>query len=361
VNPSEEAEMRMREASFDLRCLDKWAAEKGIMLPPATRGGRAGSASVRALAEGSPSLQVLEAIGDPLSTDGKSAVVRFGALERPLALVSAAIEPDAIYATLRSEFPWIEEGARIVAQTVALSASRSTRHYRAAPLILWGPAGCGKSRWVRRVRELLGIPGDYLALGGAASSACVMGCERSWQGGRPSFPVATMAREQCANPVLVVDELDKAGTSRINGTPVDALLPMLDPETSRHYADVYLLSPVDLSEVTWLIPLNDLGLLPDTLVSRAHVIRASRPEARHFDLLVTCMIADYAARESLQVADLPPLNADMAALRKTFEETLSPRGLRLAMEKALGASIWAPPGPRLLAVGGDNDIVAGAE
>ncbi|NYZ14851.1 AAA domain-containing protein [Azospirillum sp. RWY-5-1] len=107
---------------------------------------------------------------------------------------------------------------------------------RLRPTLLVGEAGTGKSRLARRVFERLGLPYTVAPVGGTAD-ARLLGTAKGWSTGHGSVVAEAFLRHRKANPGLVVDELEKVGTSRHNGSLWDGLLGLLEPETSRRWLD----------------------------------------------------------------------------------------------------------------------------
>jgi ATP-dependent Lon protease len=94
-----------------------------------------------------------------------------------------------------------------------------------------------------------------------------------------------MRRTRCANPVLLVDEVDKARGSE-NGDIMATLLGMLEPETARAWFDSCLLAPVDLSQISWVLTANTILTLQRPLLSCLRVITVGYPAPETFDRIL---------------------------------------------------------------------------
>ena len=329
------------KASFDLRLVDEWAAGARIALPRPT--GRSAAAS-------GPAMPVLDSVGDAESSYGKDASRRFRPLMSPMPLRGGGADPDTAYAAMRREFPWMDEANRALAEAAALCSRFGIGHFRSQPLLVVGQPGVGKTRWARRAAETLGLGMGYLALSGGTSAMSVTGVERGWGGGRPSFAANAILSSRTANPLLFIDELDKAADGNSGGgSALDALLPFIEAETAPRVFDNFLLGNLDLSEVFWVAAANGLEKLPGRLLGRFRIVHAGKPQARDFAIVMGGILDDYAATNRVSRELLPELG-DSGRFEKIFVEGgCSPRTLKIAVQGEMAASIWSPPGPRAVA------------
>jgi hypothetical protein len=215
-----------------------------------------------------------------------------GAINTVLPLVEAPPLHEA-RSTLLFEFPYAID---IVDIALADLVGRTTVHLR--PLLLVGEPGGGKSRFARRLGEVLGVH-VWRTDASRSDGAVFAGTDKRWHSAEPCHPFLAVARGKIANPLVLIDEVEKAATRSDYGRLWDCLLGFLEPETNCRYPDPALQADLDLSEVSYIATANSLDPLPSPIRDRFRVVRFPRPTAHDLDALLPAVIADLAKERRL--------------------------------------------------------------
>lgn len=267
----------------------------------------------------------------------------YRALSRPLAFQPPLRGALSRLQALAREAPAFAQPLAEIRRALALAAYAGCPAPRIRPLLLVGPPGVGKTWFARRLAQALGLPLGSLNLGGATDNRCLQGTARGWSATVPAWPITEMARLGVPNPVLFLDEVDKAGGQREgNGRAHDTLLAMLEPESAAAWFDESLRTTADLRHVVWVLAANETRGIPAPLLSRVSVHLVEAPPASAFATTYAGLVAGIAADAGCAPSALPDLPGETReALRRSFAGHRNLRRLRAQLEECLGIAAEA--------------------
>ena len=221
---------------------------------------------------------------------------------------------------------------RIIEQLAVLKLNPEAK----APILcLVGAPGVGKTSLGQSIARALGRKFERMSLGGMHDEAELRGHRRTYIGALPGRLIQAMRRAGFANPVLMLDEVDKLGRD-FRGDPASALLEVLDPEQNKSFRDNYLDLPFDLSKVLFITTANSLDPIPAPLLDRMEILQLSGYSEEE----KTQIARRYLIPRQLKQAGLTAEQCVLedAALKKLIQSYTREAGVR-RLEQVLGRII----------------------
>jgi len=186
---------------------------------------------------------------------------------------SALPEMDALFEALPNFAAVLEDVRKHLALCVASEDS-----IELPPMLLLGVPGIGKTHFARKLAELLGTGFGFVPMSSLTAGWVLSGASSQWKNAKPGKVFDTFLNGDYANPVIVVDELDKASSDG-QYDPLGALYELLESQTATRFVDEFVELPIDASGAVWLATANDPARVPEPLLNRLTVYEIDPPDA----------------------------------------------------------------------------------
>ncbi|HEV3010548.1 MAG TPA: AAA family ATPase [Burkholderiales bacterium] len=201
------------------------------------------------------------------------------------------------------------------------------------PMLLLGDPGIGKTHFARKVAGLLGTGFGFVPMSSLTAGWVLSGASSQWKNAKPGKVFDTFLNGDYANPVIVVDELDKAsGDGQYD--PLGALYELLEIQTATHFIDEFVELPIDASGAVWLATANDPARIPEPLLDRLTVYEIEAPDAEGSARIAATIYHEI--RNSHDWGRQFPEVPAASALEKLA--SLPPREMRRALHAAFGSA-----------------------
>ena len=177
---------------------------------------------------------------------------------------------------LIQELPNFEEPLEDIRKQLALCLS-SEDPLELEPMLLLGDPGIGKTHFARRLAKLLGTGYNFIGMSSLTAGWILSGASAQWKNAKPGKVFDALVNGDYANPVIVVDEIDKAsGDSQYD--PLGSLYTLLEHDTACDFVDEFAEVPIDASEVVWIATANDSRSIPEPILNRMNVYAIDPPD-----------------------------------------------------------------------------------
>lgn len=242
--------------------------------------------------------------------EDREAIAQYAALREPVPVAALPPAQDvmSLLQAQQAEFPWAEAAIGLLRERLVTASLLGVAELHLPPVLLVGPPGCGKSRFLRRLAQRLQLPHMPLSLAGAHDAKVLTGTGRGWASGDASPLVRLLLQHRSASAFVVLDELDKLSR---NGEASSALgnllLGLLEPETASRWRDGFLQATCDLSRVIFWGTANSLEGIGRPLLSRMELVVMRGPSPEHLPDIAAGIAADLEQQWQLPAGTLPPV------------------------------------------------------
>jgi ATP-dependent Lon protease len=191
------------------------------------------------------------------------------------------VKPSGIpdMASLYDQLPNFTDALDDVKRHVALSQD-CRDGLDVTPMLLLGPPGIGKTHFARKLADLLGTGMSLVPMSSMTAGWLLSGASSQWKGAKPGKVFEALVEGQYANPVIVVDEIDKASADA-QYDPLGAMYSLLEHDTAGAFMDEFAEVAIDASQVIWIMTANDERSIPEPIEIEPPSPEAARRIARN--------------------------------------------------------------------------------
>lgn len=236
--------------------------------------------------------------------------------------------------TLVDEFPYAVEIIDTLLKPSFKRVSVGKQGVVFEPTVIVGQPGLGKTRLLTRLMEELSL--QYRSVSVASmQDDHIFGVARGFSTAMPSLASQLIVEHEIGNPVIILDEIDKAYMSR-NGSIQNRLLGVLEPVEAMRWHEPFLSVPVNLSYVGWLMTANTIDTITDPLKSRCRILKMPAPELKHLPRIIQEIRKEVAIEDGLDVRFYPDFDlAEREALFESYQKHKSIRVLKRQVKEII--------------------------
>lgn len=247
--------------------------------------------------------------------------------KKPLALVTDSII--SALSGLKETFPNFSEVIDLYSMAMRLNLVSGVKEVSLRPLLLVGEPGVGKTRFLTELGNVLKTGFFSIDMSRVSAGFVLSGSDSTWGSGKPGFISDSLRESNVANPLILVDEIDKVGgDSRYD--PTASFYALLEQHTARQFSDEFLKIPMDCSRINWVASANYPERIEPAILSRMKVVQINMPTPEETVLIVRHVYSELLTRKSWRKLFASELSEPV--VKKL--ENISPRMIIQVLETA---------------------------
>ncbi len=241
------------------------------------------------------------------------------------------VPADEPLASLEERFPHFKDVIDFVRTSLALAGCGAEgRPVRIAPMLLRGEPGTGKTYFAQELARVLGTHFVERDLSVTSEAFVISGMDSVWKNAKPGVVFEALVNGKTANPVINLNEVDKAHVTGTHNSPLAPMYALLEPTSSATFTDEFVPVRLDASRIVWVLTAND-GPIPEPILSRLEVFDIKPPTKEQ------CRQIAASVWESVLSRTMPRGHGFEETLSEElleFMSSLSPRSMRKALTNA---------------------------
>lgn len=231
-----------------------------------------------------------------------------------------------IFQELKDRFPHFIEVVELL-ESNAIALSKLDLPFECPPLLLQGDPGLGKTYFFSELARLIEFPFYEISMATITASFALAGGSTQWSEGTVGFIAKSLASSRIANPIILIDEIDKCRGSN-HYDPVNVLYSLLEPHSAKRFRDEALEIELDTSRIIWIATANYVDSIPEPILSRMRVISIQLPTPLQMINIVESIYSSFRLTKSYGALMSPIIDGDTMQLLTTK----SPREARVAID-----------------------------
>lgn len=232
------------------------------------------------------------------------------------------------FSSLRGRFPQFDEVIDFYENTI-ISLARLGLPFEIPPILLQGDPGLGKTFFASELAKLIDLPFSEISLATATSTFALSGSSIQWAEGTTGFISETLASSPIANPIILIDEVDKV-SSDAKYNPLNVFYGLLEPHSARRFRDEALEIEMDASKVIWIATGNYIRNIPAPIQSRMRVFNIKQPDPERMFMVIES-IYEHVIKTKAYGQLLDNQLNDAVVIQLSNQ---SPRAVRISIEEA---------------------------
>ena len=238
--------------------------------------------------------------------------------------------PSAGY--LYDEFPNFWEPLHHIRRSIALCHD-TYDPLEIAPMLLLGPPWVGKTYFAREIARFLSTEMKFISMASLTAGWILSGASSQWTWSRPGQVFESLVDGQYANPVIVIDEIDKVRWEDAYD-PLGALYSLLEHDTARNFIDEFAGVAIDASQVIWIATANDIRGIPEAILNRLIVYHIQPPTPEQCEKIAQKLYQEFRSSYNWWKRFPPELSPQALWMMRSISPRETRRALRIAFWNA---------------------------